>query len=74
MAAGDAYRAKAAELTAQARDELQRAQELEALASSYLRLAEMADRNTQIDLIFEPSFSSTGRAAATGAARSPQDG
>ena len=57
MAAGDAYRAKAAELTAQARDELQRAQELEALASSYLRLAEMADRNTRIDLIFEPSFS-----------------
>ena len=57
MAAGDAYRAKAVELTAQARDQLQRARELEALASSYLRLAEMADRNMRTDLIFEPPFS-----------------
>ena len=53
----DAYRAKAVELTAQARGELQRAQELEALASSYLRLAEMADRNARTNLIFEPPFS-----------------
>ena len=57
MVAGDAYRAKAVELTAQARDELQRARELEALASSYLRLAEKADRNMRTDLIFEPPFS-----------------
>jgi len=57
MTAGDAYRAKAVELTAQARDELKRAQELEVLASSYLRLADLADRNARTNLIFEPPIS-----------------
>jgi len=53
MAVGDNYRAKALELLAHAdteRDQAARA-ELESLAAAYLRLAEQAERNS--DLILE---------------------
>jgi hypothetical protein len=53
MAVGDNYRAKALELLAHAdteRDQAARA-ELESLAAAYLRLAEQAERNS--DLIIE---------------------
>ena len=53
MAVGDNYRAKALELLAHAeteRDPIARAQ-LESLAAAYLRLAEQAERNS--DLIIE---------------------
>ena len=56
MAAGDEYRIKAAEFHAQARREPRpglRA-ELENLARAYLRLAEQAQRNTQLDVTYEP--------------------
>lgn len=49
------YRAKASELTARAlveRDPAHRA-ELDALALSYLRLAEQAERNSQNDIVYE---------------------
>ena len=55
MAAGDAYRAKAAELVGKATretDDHNRAN-LYALAQSYLRLAEQADRNALTDVTYE---------------------
>ena len=56
MPAGDAYRIKAAELTAQARDlpDIELRTELENLAMSYLRLADQADRNSLTDVVYEP--------------------
>ena len=55
MAVGDNYRAKALELLAHAdteRDSLARA-ELENLAAAYLRLAEQAERNSDLIIEFE---------------------
>jgi hypothetical protein len=55
MAAGDEYRVKAAEMNARARkerDPLIRA-EHENLALAYLRLADQADKNAKIDLVYE---------------------
>jgi hypothetical protein len=57
MVPGEAYRIKAAEIRAKARQELhaQVQTELEALALSYLRLAEQAERNSQTDVVYEPT-------------------
>ena len=55
MASGDAYRAKAAELVGKATretDDHNRAN-LYALAQSYLRLADQADRNAKTDVTYE---------------------
>jgi hypothetical protein len=55
MAAGDHYRAKALELLAHAdteRNVTARA-ELESLAAAYLRLAEQAERNSDLIVEFE---------------------
>jgi hypothetical protein len=56
MVDGDQYRIKAAEFHARARcvsSERLRAQ-FENLAKAYLRLAEQADRNTELDVTYEP--------------------
>jgi|SRR3954462_75182 hypothetical protein len=58
MEPGAAYRAKAAEIEARARVELDpvaRA-ELKHLAMSYLRLAVQAERNALNDVVYEPPF------------------
>jgi hypothetical protein len=55
MSMRDEYRTKAAEFQARARcesDGMTRLH-LESLAKDYVRLAELADRNAQIDLIYE---------------------
>jgi hypothetical protein len=55
MAVGDNYRAKALELLAHAdteRDPIARVQ-LENLATAYLRLAEQAERNSDLIIEFE---------------------
>jgi hypothetical protein len=55
MNAWDAYRVRAAELRASAKKETRRdlAEEFEDLARAYLLLAEMAERNGQLDLAYE---------------------
>jgi hypothetical protein len=55
MAAGDEYRAKAAEFLAKAQSEAdpKRFMELAKLAGAYQRLADQAERNTHIDLAYE---------------------
>jgi hypothetical protein len=55
MTSGDAYRVKAAELHAKARQETNPAlsSQLEALAQSYVRLAQQADRNALADVSYE---------------------
>jgi hypothetical protein len=55
MAAGDEYRVKAADMNARAKNErnpLARA-EHENLALAYLRLADQADKNAKVDLVYE---------------------
>jgi hypothetical protein len=54
MTMRDEYRTKAAEFEARARRESDRTTRLhfESLANDYQRLAELADRNAQLDLIF----------------------
>jgi hypothetical protein len=56
MASADHYRVKAAEFAAMARSE--RAPDLQVefakMAASYLRLAELADRNNRTDVVYEP--------------------
>ena len=56
MAVGDNYRAKALELLARAETEgdMQMRAELENLAAAFLRLAEQAERNSKLDLTYEP--------------------
>lgn len=51
----DSYRKKAAELRAKARFEStpETQGELEGLARAYIRLAEQAERNQQLDLTYE---------------------
>ncbi len=55
MAAGDSYRIRAAELRAHANNERDPAlrAEFETLASGFLRLAEQAERNSHIDIVYE---------------------
>ncbi len=55
MTSGDFYRTKAAQLRAKARHESNpKVQaELEGLAAAYLRLAEQAERNQQLDVSYE---------------------
>ena len=55
MTPADSYRVKAAELTARAACQPAGAlrAELSALAESYLRLAEQAERNSRTDLVYE---------------------
>jgi hypothetical protein len=59
MTAGGSYRLKSAELHAKAKTESnsEARTELEFLAQSYLRLAEQADRNAQLDLTYETPLS-----------------
>jgi hypothetical protein len=56
MAAGDQYRARAAELSAKAQWETNPGfkVEYENLALAYLRLADQADRNARTDIVYEP--------------------
>ncbi len=55
MTAGDSYRIRAAELRAHANNETDPAlrAEFETLASIFLRLAEQAERNSRIDIVYE---------------------
>jgi hypothetical protein len=55
MDAWDAYRVRAAELRARAKVEIkpQLAEAFEDLARAYLLVAEMAERNSQLDLTYE---------------------
>ena len=55
MTARDEYLLKAAELSAMAKAETDRADkvEFENLARAYLRLAEQAERNSQADIVSE---------------------
>ncbi len=56
MATGDQYHLKAAELHARAMRERKPAvqAELESLAVAYVRLAEQAERNSVMDIAYEP--------------------
>lgn len=56
MTAADEYRARAAELLKRARSEasLMIRSEWENLAKSYLHLAEQAERNSRMDIVYEP--------------------
>jgi hypothetical protein len=57
MSDGDQYRIKAvafyAQALAQTNPKIKR--EFEKLAKSYLLLAQQADRNSQLDLVYEPA-------------------
>lgn len=55
MPTGDHYRSRAAELTAFARREQNPdiRKEYENLALAYLRLAEQAERNSELDIVYE---------------------
>ena len=55
MTTGDQYRVKAAEMYAMARAETETSarRALENLALSYIRLAEQADRNAHLDIVYE---------------------
>ena len=55
MTSADLYRVKAAEFLAKAREEADPRQQLEfaAMAQSYLRLATLADKNSQNDMVYE---------------------
>ena len=55
MTSPDEYRVKAADLIAKAQQETnpRRRAELDTLALGYLRLAEQAARNSQVDLVYE---------------------
>jgi len=55
MKPGQAYRMKAAELDTQARRESKASVRLELfhLATAYIRLAEQADRNSHLDIVYE---------------------
>ena len=55
MTSADEYRVKAADLIAKARQEtnLRIRGQLDTLALSYMRLAEQADRNSRVDLVYE---------------------
>ncbi len=63
MTSGDEYRKKAAELRAKVRDENvpELRSELEALALSYVRLAEQADRNQELDVCYETPPANNGK-------------
>ena len=52
---GDAYRIRASELNAEARQETnaERRKELKRLAMAYLRLADQAERNAQNNVVYE---------------------
>jgi hypothetical protein len=56
MPTGDEYRAKAAEFLAKAQGETDPSAifEFHTLARSYLRLAELAERNARADIVYEP--------------------
>jgi len=56
MSTGETYRAKAAEFDARAKREIDPSlrEQWDGMAKSYRRLAEQADRNAQLDLVYEP--------------------
>jgi len=56
MSTGETYRAKAAEFDARARREIDPLlrEQWDGMAKSYRRLAAQADRNAQLDLVYEP--------------------
>jgi len=66
MSAANQYRVKAAEFSALARTETDPAKQTEyaRMAASYLRLAEMADRNSTTDVIYDPPMLRDGEAPA----------
>ena len=59
MATGDHYRIRAAEFHARACNQTNRVlkTQFDNLALAYLRLAELADRNDTIELVYEPPAS-----------------
>jgi hypothetical protein len=61
MTSADEYRIQAAALAAQARDEKHAnvRKELLQLSKLYLRLAERADKNSRLDVTYEPLFRTT---------------
>ena len=62
MNACDAYRVRAAELLASAKKERERevAEDFDTLARAYLILAEMAERNSQLDITYETPIKKIG--------------
>jgi len=50
----DEYLTRAAEFFARARGDTSHRGEFESLAKSYLRLAMQADRNSHLDVVYEP--------------------
>ena len=58
MTSADEYRIQAAALAAQARSEkhVNVRRELLQLSKLYLRLAEQADKNSRLDVTYEPPF------------------
>jgi hypothetical protein len=64
MATGDQYRIKAAEFHAQAQS-VASPVGFANLAKAYLRLAEQADRNALVDLVYEPPPPKLGQSDLT---------
>ena len=58
MTPADHYRIKAAECEARAQSEPRGSARIEfqMLAKAYRRLAELADRNAQVEVVYEPPF------------------
>jgi hypothetical protein len=54
MSMRDEYLTRAAQFFARARCDISQRVEFENLAKSYLRLAMQADRNSQVDVVYEP--------------------
>ncbi len=56
MTSADHYRIKAAEFAAMSKSEPRPALQVEyaKMAAAYIRLAELADRNTKNDVVYEP--------------------
>jgi hypothetical protein len=74
MAAGDDYRIKAADMNAKAKGEtrLRTRAELESLALAYLRLADQADRNADLDADLAPLADRSTRSVQQQQQQQPQ--
>lgn len=64
MSQADHYRIKAAEFSARARSESAPHLQMEyaTMAAGYLRLAEQADRNAGMDVVYEPPLQGNSKA------------
>ena len=60
MSMRDEYLTKAAKFFARARCDTSHRDEFESLAKSYLRLAMQADRNSHLDVVYEPPLPKLG--------------